>query len=244
MHRCHVTTEQLLSVSICMDRAQCRHIRNVLRLQEGAELQLFDGHGLTRQARIKTIDKHNLTLQPSAAVQKHPPPTCRLTLLFCISKGKRSDWTIEKATELGISEIIPLISTRTVVRLTQAERQSKAKRWQRVADDAARQSGRAWIPQVRPPLTFAEAQPLLQHFDVLFTAALTNNAMSLKNAVAALKSPPNSAAWLTGPEGDFTTDELKSLCAAGTTLVTLGSNVLRAETAAIYGLCVLNCAWL
>ncbi len=244
MHRCHVTTEQLLSVSICMDRAQCRHIRNVLRLQEGAELQLFDGHGLTRQARIKTIDKHILTLRPCAAVQEHPPPACRLTLLFCISKGKRSDWTIEKATELGVSEIIPVISARTIVRLTPAERRSKAERWQRVADDAARQSGSAWIPQVSPPLNFAEAQPLLHRFDALFTAALTDDAMPMKNAVAALKKPPNAVAWLTGPEGDFTTYELESLRDAGSTLVALGSSVLRAETAAIYGLCVLNCAWL
>jgi len=244
MHRCLIETNRLLDNSILLTREESRHIRNVLRLKDGAVIELFDGAGRTREAEIIAVGKNLLTLNPVTNPELHPSPKCSLTLLVCISKGKRIDWSIEKATELGVMRVVPIISERTIVRLNAAERQHKQERWQRVAEDAARQCGSAWVPQIDSPLEFAEASAVCAQSDVAFTAALSSDAIPLRNALRNFTTTPSSALWFTGPEGDFTEAELQELRANNVVLVNLGTNILRAETAAVYGLCVLNCLWL
>lgn len=244
MQRCRVTTEQLLSNSIALDKAQSHHLRTVLRIKLGEPLELFDGLGHTCAAMVAGVEKNAISINPCGTPLTRSAPACAITLFACISKGRRMDWTVEKATELGVARIVPVISSRTIVRLSPTEGESKSERWRRVAEDAARQCGTAWIPEVSAPLAFSQALELLANCAPVFTAALTQEAVPLRDAIRQYPKVPAAAGWLVGPEGDFTADELHQLRQCQTNFVSLGSNILRAETASLYGLCALSCAWL
>lgn len=248
MHRQFVTPAQLLQPELVLDRVVARHLQSVLRLTTGDTLELFDGAGRTVRARIAGADRQGLQLVHDAVPLLHPPPACILTLVVCISKGWRMDWTVEKAVELGVSHLLPVISARTIVRLDDDEAAAdKVARWQRVALDAARQCGAVWLPQIVAPrpLAAALAERRAERSAPLLVAALTPAARPLRDVLAEFAAaPPTAASWIVGPEGDFTSAEHDLLLAAGALPVSLGSRVLRAETAALYGLCALNCAWI
>ncbi|MDA3923676.1 MAG: RsmE family RNA methyltransferase [Kiritimatiellae bacterium] len=244
MHRCLVHTEQLLNGALTFNKEESRHLKTVLRVKPGTQIELFDGKGKTRPASITLAEKNSISMQACGETVLHPAPTCAITLFVCISKGKRMDWTVEKATEIGVSQIVPVISDRTIVRLSPKECESKVERWKRVAEDAARQCGTAWIPEIYTPLSFIEALTILQKNNPVFTAALTEEAVPLRDAIREYSNTPPSAGWFVGPEGDFTPEELTQLHEHKTHFVSLGTNVLRAETASLYGLCVLSCAWM
>ena len=244
MHRCLVKTEELLADALTLGRDESRHLQTVLRVKPGERVSLFDGQGRTRLAVITAVEKHGLSLTADAPAQEHPSHPCAITLFACVSKGSRMDWTVEKAVELGVSRIAPVISDRTIVRLDAEDGIAKATRWSRVAEEAARQCGAAWLPEIIPPVPFKACLPLVTRTAPVFVAALTPAAKPLREALAAFASPPPLAGWFVGPEGDFTPAELDALLAAGAIPVSLGQHVLRAETACLYGLCALNCAWL
>jgi 16S rRNA (uracil1498-N3)-methyltransferase len=177
------------------------------------------------------------------------------------------DWTLEKAVELGVARIVPVISDRTIVRIEADDRDAKADRWMRIAEEAARQCGSAWLPDILAPRSFKESLALVKQTTPTFVAALTPNAKPLRDFLLPIPSVvrvpdsefreghasaclgradarPSQAGWFVGPEGDFTPDELNLLLNAGAIPVSLGPLVLRAETACLYGLCALNCAWM
>ena len=241
MHRHFIASENLLADTCVIGRGEARHLQTVLRVKADDRVQLFDGQGRTREVVVTAAGKQGMTFAAVAPVVEHPRTSCRLTLFACVSK--RMDWTIEKAVELGVSEIVPVISDRTVVRVGAGEGDAKAERWMRVAEEAARQCGAAWLPRVCAPIAFADSLAQVRETRPVFVAALSPDARPLREAVAVCPAP-EQAEWFVGPEGDFTPDELDALLGAGAVPVSLGRNVLRAETACVYGLCVLNCCWL
>jgi len=255
MHRHLITTDILLADTCVLGKEEARHLQTVLRVKPGDSIQLFDGEGHTRTTTVTGVEKNSLTLSAVEPVVSHPKAPCAITLFVCISKGKHMDWTLEKAVELGVARIVPVISDRTIVRVDADDREAKADRWMRIAEEAARQSGRAWLPEILTPRSFKESLALVQQTTPTFVAALTPNAKplrdflfpptsSLQPPTSSLQPPPSQAGWFVGPEGDFTPDELQRLLDAGALPVSLGPLVLRAETACLYGLCALNCAWM
>lgn len=250
MHRHHIETSRLLSPSLTLARDEARHLQTVLRVEDGELVELFDGHGHTATARVLATGPKQLRLELLAPPTCHAPPACAMTLFACISKGKRMDWTVEKSVELGVSRIVPVISDRTIVRLDEEDAGEKVSRWLRVAVEAARQSGAAWLPAIDTPLPLAETGTLVRACAPVFVAALVPEARPMRQVLADLRAPQGgpgalrTAGWFVGPEGDFTPGELQLLLASGALPVSLGSQVLRAETAAIWGLCVLGAEWL
>jgi 16S rRNA (uracil1498-N3)-methyltransferase len=248
MHRHFLETSRFSSSpTLALSRDEARHLQTVLRVKEGDAIELFDGQGLTAPARVAGVERHGLRLELTTAPVRHAPPACRLVLFACVSKGKRMDWTVEKAVELGAGRIVPVISDRTIVRLDDDEADGKADRWTRVAIEAARQSGSAWLPAIDAPVPLAQAGALVQSSAPVFVAALTPDARPMRQVLAALRASgrtPATAGWFVGPEGDFTPDELRLLLDAGAIPVSLGRQVLRAETACLWGLCVLGAEWL
>lgn len=267
MHRHFLETARLQSPTLTLGKDEARHLQTVLRVREGDEVELFDGRGLTALARVAAADRHGVRLEWSAPPTRHAQPACAITLFACVSKGKRMDWTVEKAVELGVRRIVPVISDRTIVRLDEADAEGKTGRWTRVAIEAARQSQAVWLPEISAPLALAATAPLLPASAPVFVAALTSDARPLRDVLAERRAGGNSskdnelcasaplrgktaagtpatAGWFVGPEGDFTPDELRLLCKHGTIPVSLGRQVLRAETAALWGLCVLGAEWL
>ena len=255
MHRLLVPSEQLASDSPVLPKEAANHLK-VLRPKDGEEIELFDGRGKSRRFSVAGGGK-DFRLAALSPVCAAPRASRSLTLFACVTKGSRWDWTIEKATELGVTCIVPVISARTIVRIGADEREAKRARWIRIAEDAARQSDAKWIPEIHEPVSFAESLPLVRA-TTCFVGALTNPPPRplLKALIdlqqAAIPAPvprspfpvphspfPDSLSIYVGPEGDFSPEELAALIEIATP-VSFGSTILRAETAAIYGVSVLK----
>lgn len=220
------------------------HLLHVLRVKEGAEVGAFDGAGRTRLYHVVERREQGLLLEAKQPLFSSADPAVRTILFACIPKGDRMDWMLEKATELGVSQIVPVMSARTVVRLEGKQAEAKRERWQRIVEAAARQCGAAVIPEVLRPTPFAETPALMKACTTLIVAALTPEAKPLKPVLDSLSPTKHGQlwGWWCGPEGDFTAEELQTILDCGAIPVTLGPLILRVETAAIYGLANLGCA--
>ena len=223
--------------TVALPADAARHLK-VVRPRPGETVELFDGRGHTRRCRWE--GGRLLADGPAAAF---PPPPTELVLFACVTKGSRWDWTIEKAGELGTTRIAPVISDRCIVRLPPAERPAKAERWRRIAADAARQSDAVWLPEVLEAIDFPHALALVKSCGRVFAGALCNPPPPpIWDEVAAVAGGDvPSLGIFVGPEGDFTPDELHALLELATP-VSFGPTILRAETAAIFGLSVLAAA--
>ena len=246
MHRLLVETELLENDSPTLPADAAKHLK-VLRPKDGEEIELFDGCGRTRRYRWNAARGVLDAPLPLVCATVRPFP---LTLFACVTKGSRWDWTIEKAVELGVSRIVPVISDRCIVRLAADEREAKAERWRRIAEDAARQSDAVWLPEVLAAVDFPQALELVKTCDRVFVGALTNppppsllevvsrSLGSLGSSNQTIRQSGRSLGLFVGPEGDFTPAELESLLAIAVP-TSFGPTILRAETAAIFGLSVL-----
>ena len=232
MHRLFVDTKELENDSPALSKAALNHLK-VLRPKDGEKIELFDGAGRSREFSFK-----GGALSPVGSVSISPRPA-PLALFACVTKGSRWDWTVEKATELGATRIVPVVSERTIVRIPVDEREAKRARWMRIAEDAARQSDAKWLPEVLAPVDFAASLALVRETACFVGALTTPPPKSLLRALLDATKPLGPLSLYVGPEGDFTPSELSALCEIATP-VTFGASVLRAETAAIYGLSVLK----
>ena len=172
--------------------------------------------------------------------------TFNLTLFACVTKGSRWDWTVEKATELGVTRIVPVISERTIVRIARGERAAKRERWMRIAEDAARQSDAKWLPEICEAVDFKDALPLVKETACFIGALTTPPSRPLARAVAEKAKEQGEGGQgnfsvFIGPEGDFTPEELGALMEIATP-TSFGPTILRAETAAIYAVSVIRSA--
>lgn len=235
MHRLLVGREALAQDAVILPKDAAHHLK-VLRPKAGEEIELFDGAGATRVYRWDGSG-----LVAARAAVHHPRAAMALTLFACVTKGSRWDWTIEKSVELGVSRIVPVISDRCIVRLEAREREAKAERWRRIAEDAARQSDAVWLPEILAAVDFPAALELVRTCGRVFVGALTEPPPPPLLTAVTQSSGLRSAGLFVGPEGDFTPEELGALlaCAEPTSF---GPTILRAETAAIFGLSVLAAA--
>lgn len=227
----------------CLREAEAHHCTDVLRLRTGDELIVFDGRGHEIQGTVVEVGRELVTLTPRLS-NSTPPLDTRLTLVQAIPKGKNMDLIVQKATELGVNTIAPVISQRTVVRMDRAESVRKQAKWQRVAIEAAKQCGQNWLPEVLVPQPLEAALQQLEPHPLKLIAALEIDAQPMRDVVAAARgeggSLPSGALICIGPEGDFTPAEANAARSLGCQPVTLGPIILRTETAAIYCLSVLN----
>ena len=242
MHRLLAKTSELLCDNPALSSEALRHLK-VLRPKNGEVFELFDGAGKFRRYRY---EGSGLTAIAGEGVVFVERPAMELTLFACITKGSRWEWTIEKATELGVARIVPVISERTIVRIAEAERAAKRERYLRIVEEAARQSDALWIPELSEIVDFTESLALVGK-TTCFAGALTEPpSMPIAAAIAAAQAAEKDIgrrgmAVYVGPEGDFTPAELSALLELAVP-VSLGPRVLRAETAAIFALSVLAAA--
>jgi 16S rRNA (uracil1498-N3)-methyltransferase len=184
-----------------------------------------------------------------------------VTLLQAITKGKSMELIVQKATELGVARIVPILTSRTVPRLSAEDASSKAAKWRSIAIDAIKQCGSPWLPQIDQPIELARIlagfrrlpggsiahEPRgIEQCDLSLVASLQPGSIPLRQCLShqrsqrKLEEALGSLAFWVGPEGDFTPQEYEAILGAGATPVSLGSRVLRAETAALYLLTVIN----
>jgi 16S rRNA (uracil1498-N3)-methyltransferase len=242
MHRFYLAPEQWHPDALLLSGAEAHHCRNVLRLEAGDKIVLFDGRGRELTAQIESAEAH-VQLRKLHEAQT-PPLRCRITLGQAIPKGKNMDLIVQKAVEIGAAEIAPILSDRTVVRLDEESAASKQAKWQTVAIEAAKQCGQNWLPQVHTPQTLAQFFHEHRRFDLQLIGSLQSDAVHLKKILAEYSAEhgdrPASVLMLVGPEGDFTPAELSLARSQGCRPITLGPIVLRVETASLYCLSILS----
>ena len=240
MHRLLVPAETLESDQAVLPSDAAHHLK-VVRPKPGETIELFDGAGRFRLYRCGA--SATAPLAAAGDLVATPPSAFKVTLFACITKGSRWDWTIEKATELGVTRIVPVISDRCIVRIDRRERAARRERWQRIAEDAARQSDAKWLPEICEAVDFRDAIALAKEC-TCFAGALTNPPPEplLSAVLRSLKDSSCSFGLFVGPEGDFTPDELKALLEVAVP-TSFGPTILRAETAAIFGVSVLVAAF-
>ena len=237
-----------------LDREESRHVRTVLRLHDGDPLAVTDGRGHACEAVIRGGGKHAVTVEITGVATETAevaPP--RLHLVCAVVKGKRFEFAVEKAVELGAHRITPLLTLRGVI----DPREGKQDRWRGLLQAALKQSGRCWLPELTGPATLGEALDAAAG-PVYFGAApgdLVAETPQRPTALAAQAArrrldgqpAPEQLTLLVGPEGGWEAEELRVLAERDAIPLWLGPHVLRTETAALSGLAVMQLvrqAWL
>lgn len=218
--------------------AAAYHVARVLRLRPGAPLTVFDGTGDDFRCEIVSIEGERVRVrvgERAAGLRESP---LAITLVQAVSRSERMDWTLQKATELGVRTIAPVLSARSVVRLDEQQAAKKLRHWQAIVAGACEQCGRSTLPEVRPPLE-------LRRF--LAEAPRSGQRLVLSpdgpTSLAGLASVAARVELLIGPEGGLDDAELAAAVQAGYTPVCLGPRILRTETAGIVALAVLQGLW-
>ncbi len=210
------------------------HVSRVLRLRAGDGLTLFNGTGGEFAATIEGIAKDAVTLTVGEGHRAERESPLRLTLAQGISRGERMDLVVQKATELGVTTLAPLLTERSVVRLDAAQAARKAEHWRAIALAACEQSGRNRPPRLLPPATLAQFLGATG----AATKLLLSPAATLR--LTEVPRPAGEVQVLIGPEGGLTDEEQARARAAGFLGVRLGPRVLRTETAAIAALALVQ----
>jgi 16S rRNA (uracil1498-N3)-methyltransferase len=230
--RVHLPPERIGEASAALTDEARHYLRDVLRLAPGDEVELFDGRGAAWPARIGPAFEA-LALGPRREAGAGGPA---IWLLLALAKGEKVDLVVQKATELGAARLVPFAAERSVVRLEPAKGAERAERWRRIAEEAARQCGRADVPEVSPPVTLAAAlaavPPGVRRRVLHGEGGAPLTALPLAGA-------PGLVA-VVGPEGGLTPEELAACEAAGAARASLGPRTLRAETAPLAALAALT----
>jgi 16S rRNA (uracil1498-N3)-methyltransferase len=234
--RIHVRGPLVAGATLELEPRAGLHLVRVLRLQCGAPLAVFDGSGREHAATIASTRDQRVAVRIGAALSPAPESPLAITLAQGVSRGERMDYAIQKATELGVARIAPLLCERSVVRLDGDQAARKLEHWRGVAVAAAEQSGRAVVPQIAAPCRY------LEHL----AAAAASGACRLVLAPLATEGPRQLPAGLSrielliGPEGGLSDAELKAAELSGYAPLRLGPRMLRTETAAAAAIAVLQ----
>jgi len=221
---------------------EARHLRDVLRLKAGDDVFVFDGAGKEFRCTIESARRDQAFLsQCHEIAPTHAESPLQLTLAVALLKGEKFDLVVQKTTELGVAEIVPVMTRNADVRLRDAnDAEKRVNRWRRIAIEAAKQCGRAVVPTIPLPISL---ESLTQEQNSLPRLMFSERAgVSLDQVFSQLTTPGDVIA-LIGSEGGWTDQELASASDAGWQLITLGGRVLRAETAAIAVTALLQNKW-
>jgi 16S rRNA (uracil1498-N3)-methyltransferase len=215
-----------------------RYLTRVLRLGIGDVVVLFDGAGLEADARIVRIGPRALELKIEARRAIAPSQRPEVTLLQALAKGEKLDVVVQKATELGVARILPVTSARSIPQIEAMRAIGRRARWQKIARAAARQCGRADVPEVEPVTTLPTAlsASAKDAFKVMLWEGERQHGLK-----AVLPDEPVSRVVLAiGPEGGFAPEEVEAARAVGFVTVRLGPRILRSETAPLAALSILG----
>lgn len=226
--------------TVTLDREETRHLRDVLRLRPGDEAYVFDGDGAEYLCLVERPERgrEGLLRIVRRVESARPESPLYLTLALALLKGEKFDLVVQKATELGVSRIVPVITKRADVRLREERDAGRRRaRHSRLALEAAKQSGRARLPRLDEPVSLAALVGAETEGLRLMFAERAGT--SLKAASLGPERNPSAVTALIGPEGGWEDEEIETARAAGWSVVTLGGRTLRAETAAITAIVLL-----
>lgn len=239
MHHFFVSPEQIGENSILIKGNDVNHIKNVLRMKPGEKILISDGAGCDYNCEVESLSDDSVTAKITDIQKEAKELPAKLVLFQALPKNDKMELIIQKAVELGAYEIVPVNTSRCVVKLDSKKEQSKLKRWNSIAESAAKQSKRSIIPQVRPVLSFDKA--IAEAKDMEFGIIPYENFEDMTETKQILAKMPHCGriGIFIGPEGGFSEKEVELALESGIRPVSLGKRILRTETAGLAILSVL-----
>ena len=207
------------------------HMRNVLRHKAGDEVLALDGTGMEYHCTIRQVLPNEAILDITYAQPLTHELPCRISLFQGLPKSDKMDLIIQKAVELGAAAIVPVVTHRSVVRLEGDKAAKKEKRWQAIAEGAAEQSGRSFVPPVESVVSFPKALEMAKDLDVVLLPYELAEGMQETRRILSAIAPGQSIGIFIGPEGGFEPSEVEDAQKAGALVISLGKRILRTETA-------------
>lgn len=237
--RIHVAQTLHAGSEVTLSGSAAEHVGRVLRLRRGDALTLFNGDGRDYAAQLTSVDRNRVTACVGGAAPLNNESFLTLTLAQGIARGDKMDWVVQKATELGIARIVPLLSQRSGVRLDERRAARRVEHWRAIAVSACEQCGRARIPVIEPVQTVANWCAGLDDANALRLALLPNASRRVRD----LTATDAGAMLVVGPEGGLGERDLATLTDANFVGLNLGPRILRSETAGLVAIAALQTAF-
>lgn len=231
MPKFFISRENITDNEILIDTEDFSHITRVLRLNVDDILDICDGQGFDYKAKIREIQQKHLLCDILSKEKSDTEPNIKVTLFQGLPKASKMEYIIQKTTELGITKIVPCVFSRCVVKLDNQKAEiKKVERWRKIAEEAAKQSGRGIVPEITMPVTFSKAMELMQENDLCFAPYECETQNNLKNVLTS-KDDVKTVGFMIGPEGGYDIKEIDILKQSSIKTITLGRRILRTETA-------------
>lgn len=215
------------------------HMKNVLRMREGEHFSAADENGMCYECAVETLEKHQVTANILEKKEGVTELSSKIYLFQGLPKSDKMELIIQKAVELGAYQIIPVATKRAIVKLDAKKEASKLKRWQAIAEGAAKQSGRMIIPQISEVKTYGEALQMAKELDVNVIPYECARGMEGTREIFGSIKPGMSVGIFIGPEGGWEESEVEKAKELNIHPVTLGRRILRTETAGLTTLSIL-----
>lgn len=241
MHHFFTEPSQVTDGSVFITGPDVNHMKNVLRMRPGEEILVSDGNGKDYRCEVLSLENDQVEAKILEVCSESRELPSRIWLFQGLPKSDKMEFIIQKAVELGAAGIVPVATRNAVVKLDAKKEESKRKRWQAIAESAAKQSKRSLMPQVAGVMSLPEAFSYVkeQHFSLcLIPYEKAEGMETAKKAIEALK-PGQDIAVFIGPEGGFDPAEIELALEMGVTPISLGKRILRTETAGLAILSVL-----
>lgn len=239
MHHFFVTPEQVQENHIYISGSDVNHMKNVLRMKIGEELQVSDGNNKKYLCEIASMTANEVCvtiLEEQGADTELPS---KIYLFQGLPKSDKMELIVQKAVELGAYEIIPVATKRAVVKLDDKKASKKTERWNSISEGAAKQSGRSVIPEVKQVMSYKEALAYAKQLDViLIPYELAEGMKETKEIISSIEGGQSVGIFI-GPEGGFDVAEVELAIESGAKAITLGKRILRTETAGLTTLSIL-----
>lgn len=231
MPKFFVLPEKVQDDKITIDTEDVSHITRVLRMSEGEKITVCDSNGFDYECEITELSKNAVFCKILSKTASVSEPKINVTLFQGLPKGQKAEYIIQKTTELGITKIVPVTMSRCVMKFAnQKDAEKKIERWRKIAESAAKQSGRGIVPEIAMPVTFKQALEMMKISDLCFAPYECEEQSTLKSTLKS-NSSPKSVSFIIGPEGGFDLSEIEQLKMQGIQTITLGKRILRTETA-------------
>lgn len=239
MYHFFVTPAQISKEYAIITGQDVNHIRNVLRMKPGEQVGIRDGISRNYVCELEAVGTEEIRARILSVDEDNSELPARLYLFQGLPKSDKMELIIQKAVELGAYEIIPVATRRAVVKLDKKKEEARVKRWNTIAESAAKQSGRMLVPEVTGVMTLKEAYAYAAAFDInLIPYELAEGMKDTKKVIGQVE-PGMQVGIFIGPEGGFDVEEVEAAMAAGIHPVTLGRRILRTETAGLTALSIL-----
>jgi 16S rRNA (uracil1498-N3)-methyltransferase len=229
----YTSPENIGKDALTIEGEEAKHILSVLRYKVGDAISVVDGCGTRYKVLIERASKTSLHGKILSLIRKENEPTCQVTLAQVICRQERMDFLIEKATEIGVFSIIPILTERGLVKISGTSKgKSKIDRWRRLVIASMKQSLRTVLPEIQNIVKFDELLSRIKSFDLCLIASLEKDSKSIKGCQE-LKRKVKKILLIVGPEAGFTEEELSKTKAQGAIPISLGARRLRTETAGV-----------